>query len=157
MKEKEKKMIGILILITIVVITIFLISKNNSNDKNNSEIKNDIVQENKEEYVQVLDDGTKLNTSTKLNEIKTVNGMQIGNIQLTTTNGETTLLADVKNNTGKDIGLTAIDIILYNKNGEELVKFGGVIGNVKAGETVKLQSSTTLDFANAYDFKVVIK
>ena len=147
-------MIGILILITIVVFVIFIIVKNN---KDHTENTNDIVQENKEEYVQVLEDGTKLNTSTKLNETKIVDGLEIGNIQLSTTNGETTLLADVKNNTKKDINIIAIDIILYNKEGEEIVKFPGVIGNLKVGGTVKLESSTTLDFANAYDFKVVIK
>ena len=120
---------------------------------------NDVAEQNEvvEEFVQVLEDGSKLNTSTKLNETKNVDGLEIGNIQLSMVGGETTLFADVKNNTGSDLGVTAIDIILLDKNEEEIVTIGGVIGDVKAGESVRLEASTTLDFANAYDFKVVIK
>ena len=55
------------------------------------------------------------------------------------------------------VAIFTIDIILYNKNGQELATFKGVIGNVNIGEIVKLEASTTLNFANSYEFKVVIK
>lgn len=157
MKKKEKQMLLLLIVVGIILISIIYFATRPAKEEGTTTVgeskENTVV----EEFVQVLEDGSKLNTSTKLNETKNVNGLQIGNIQLSMVGGETTLFADVKNNTGKDVGVTAIDITLYDKNGEEIVTIGGVIGDVKAGETVKLEASTTLDFANAYDFKVVIK
>lgn len=156
MKKNELKTIGMLLLITIIVI-MFIIVRNNNEENDSIQVKNQIVQENKEEHVQLLDDGTKVIKSTKLNERKTIDGLEIGNIQMTTTKGETTLLAEVKNNTKKDINIMAIDIILLDKEGKEIVKFPGVIGNLKVDETARIESSTTLDFSNAYDFKIVIK
>jgi len=156
MKKKEKQMILFIILVGVIIISILYMAtrtKEVETSGGEEQVQNKVT----EEFVQVLEDGSKINTSTKLNETKNVNGLEIGNIQLSMVNGETILLANVKNNTGVDIGVKAIDIVLYNKNGGEIVTINGVIGNVKAGESVQLEASTTLDFANAYDFKVVIK
>ena len=155
MKEKEKRGLLILIIIAIAIITILAIITN----RKGKEVNNDATEENKvvEEFVQVLEDGTKLNTSTKLSETKIVNGLKIGNIQLTMQNGQSVLLADVENDTGKDIDIMLLDIILLDKNGNELTTITGIIGNLKAGEKQQLNSSVTSDYANAYDFKVVIK
>ena len=156
MKKKEKQMILLLIVVGVIILgIIYFVTR----PKEEEGTANDVAEQNEvvEEFVQVLEDGSKLNTSTKLNETKNVDGLEIGNIQLSMVGGETTLFADVKNNTGSDLGVTAIDIILLDKNEEEIVTIGGVIGDVKAGESVRLEASTTLDFANAYDFKVVIK
>ena len=156
MKKKEKQMILLLIVVGVIILgIIYFVTR----PKEEEGTVNDVAEQNEvvEEFVQVLEDGSKLNTSTKLNETKNVDGLEIGNIQLSMVGGETTLFADVKNNTGSDLGVTAIDIILLDKNEEEIVTIGGVIGDVKAGESVRLEASTTLDFANAYDFKVVIK
>ena len=155
MKKKEKRMILFLIVVGVIVVSVIFFATRPKEEN----VPSEQASENKvvEEFVQVLEDGSKLNTSTKLNETKNVNGLEIGNIQLSMVGGETTLFANVKNNTGADIGVTEIDITLYDKNGGEIVTIGGVIGDVKAGESVKLEASTTLDFANAYDFKVVIK
>ena len=156
MKKKEKQMILVLIVVGVIILgIIYFVTR----PKEEEGTVNDVAEQNEvvEEFVQVLEDGSKLNTSTKLNETKNVDGLEIGNIQLSMVGGETTLFADVKNNTGSDLGVTAIDIILLDKNEEEIVTIGGVIGDVKAGESVRLEASTTLDFANGYDFKVVIK
>lgn len=156
MKKKEKQMILLLIVVGVIILgIIYFVTR----PKEEEGTVNDVAEQNEvvEEFVQVLEDGSKLNTSTKLNETKNVDGLEIGNIQLSMVGGETTLFADVKNNTGSDLGVTAIDIILLDKNEEEIVTIGGVIGDVKAGESVRLEASTTLDFANAYDFRVVIK
>ena len=156
MKKKEKQMILVVIIVGVIILgIIYFVTR----PKEEEGTVNDVAEQNEvvEEFVQVLEDGSKLNTSTKLNETKNVDGLEIGNIQLSMVGGETTLFADVKNNTGSDLGVTAIDIILLDKNEEEIVTIGGVIGDVKAGESVRLEASTTLDFANAYDFRVVIK
>ena len=90
MKKKEKQMIGILILVAAVIITIIFFATRPKKDENKGvEIQNTV----KEEFVQVLEDGTKLNVSSKLNEAKTVNGLKIQNIQLTNKNKPVVLLA----------------------------------------------------------------
>ena len=155
MKKQEKRGLLILIIVAILIITVLAIIANKKGKETNSEA----TEENKvvEEFVQVLEDGTKLNTSTKLSETKTVDGLTIGNIQLTMQNGQSVLLADVENNTGKDIDVMLLDITLLDKNGNELTTIAGIIGNLKEGEKQQLNSSVTSDYANAYDFKVVIK
>ena len=155
MKKKEKRGLLILIIVAIAIITTLAIITNRKGKKVNS----DATEENKvvEEFVQVLEDGTKLNTSTKVSETKTVDGLKIGNIQLTMQNGQSVLLADAENDTGKDIDIMLLDIILLDKNGNELTTIAGIIGNLKAGEKQQLNSSVTSDYANAYDFRVVIK
>ena len=155
MKEKEKRGLLILILVAIAIITTLAIITN----RKGKEVNSVTTEENKvvEEFVQVLEDGTKLNTSTKLSETKIVDGLKIGNIQLTMQNGQSVLLADAENDTGKDIDIMLLDIILLDKNGNELTTIAGIVGDLKAGEKQQLNSSVTSDYANAYDFRVVIK
>ena len=158
MKKKIVPIIVVSILIIGVIVgVIYFITNNNKKEgeKTNEEVNvsNEVV----EEFVKVLDDGKKLNTSSKLNETKYVDGFEIGNIELSTVAGQTTLYADVKNNTGKDADVKVLEITLYDEDGGVIVTMGGVITDAKAGETVKLEASTTLDFANAYDFKVEIQ
>ena len=154
MNDKEKRGLLILIIVAIAIIVTLVIILNVSGKKSNNE-----AEENKvvEEFVQVLEDGTKLNTSTKLSETKIVDGLKIGNIQLTMQNGQSVLLADAENDTGKDIDIMLLDIILLDKNGNELTTIAGIVGDLKAGEKQQLNSSVTSDYANAYDFRVVIK
>ena len=155
MSKKEKRGLLILILVAIAIITTLAIITN----RKGKEVNSDATEENKvvEEFVQVLEDGTKLNTSTKLSETKIVDGLKIGNIQLTMQNGQSVLLADAENDTGKDIDIMLLDIILLDKNGNELTTIAGIVGDLKAGEKQQLNSSVTSDYANAYDFRVVIK
>ena len=154
MSKKEKRGLLILIIVAIAIIVTLVIILNVRGKKSNNEAEeNELV----EEFVQVLEDGTKLNTSTKLSETKIVDGLKIGNIQLTMQNGQSVLLADAENDTGKDIDIMLLDIILLDKNGNELTTIAGIVGNLKAGEKQQLNSSVTSDYANAYDFRVVIK
>ena len=154
MKKNEKRIILILLAIIAIVILIFVVSKNkNTNKEENTQVENTVV----EEFVQVLEDGTKLNTSKKLNERKEVNGLTFENVQFTEQNGQSVLLADVTNNSGKAIDVTLVDVILLDKNGQEIVKLGGIISPLKPGEKTQFNTSMTLDYANAYDFKIVVK
>ena len=150
MKAKEKRMILIIVLVGVVIIGGLLIWKNVSS-KNNNEQEEEQV---KEEFVQVLEDGTKLNISNKLKEEKTIKGLKIGNIQLTQKNGQSVLLADVKNETAQDVEMFLINIILLDKKGKEIATIPGIVSPVKAGATVQLNAGITEDYANAYDFKV---
>ena len=152
MKKKEKRMILILLVVLVIAVVIFVVSKNKKGNKENTE-ENKVV----EEFVQVLEDGTRLNTSTKLNEMKKFEGLEFGNIQLTNSNGQSVLLADVKNTTQAETGLMLVDVTLYDKNGNELGTVGGIISPLKPGESKQFNTSMTIDYANAYDFKVTKK
>ena len=150
MKKKEKKMILILVIVSILIIgVIWLVTR----PKKEKIVENEVV----EEFVQVLDDGTKLNISSKLQEEKTINGLKIGNIQLTEKNGQLVLLADVTNPTEKDSEIFLIDIILYDKTGKEIATVPGIVSPIKAGGKTQLNAGITEKYANAYDFKVVKK
>ena len=151
MKPKEKRMILILLVILVIAIIIFAVNKNKK-DENTAE-GNNVV----EEFVQVLEDGTRLNTSTKLNEMKKFEGLEFGNIQLTNLNGQSVLLADVKNTTSAETGLMLVNVTLIDKNGNELGTVGGIISPLKPGESKQFNTSMTIDYANAYDFKITKK
>lgn len=155
MKKNEKIMIFILLVILVVAIVVFAVNKNKKevNEENNTEVENKVV----EEFVQVLEDGTKLNTSTKLNESREVNGFKFENIQFTERKGQSVLLANVTNNTGKATDFTLVDVILLDKYGNEIEKLGGIISPLQPGAKTQFNVSMSLDYANSYDFKIVIK
>ena len=154
MKKKEKKMILILLVILVIAIIIFITGKNRK------KVEQDIQpEENKivEEFVQVLDDGTKLNTSKKLSETKVIDGLKFENMQLTNNNGQTVLIANVTNITNTVIGLTLVEVTVLDKSGNTIGTINGAIEPLKAGETTQFNAGTTLDYVNAYDFKITKK
>lgn len=143
-------MLTILIIVSIIIIgTIFLVTRQGKKEKAE---QNDFPVE---EFVDVLEDGTKLNNSTKLNQTKIYNGLKFTNVQLTEKDSKTELIADVINESGNDVDVMLFNIILYDKNGNEIVKLGGITSPMKAGEKTQFSTSSTLDYANAYDFKIV--
>ncbi|GEM_PF-3059052 len=150
MKKKEKILI-ILLLGIVLIMAILAIVKNQKESQKN--IVEGINEE--EEFTRILEDGTKLNVSTKLNETKMVDKLKIYNIQLTSKNDQTVFLADVESSEDKEI--TLVDIVLLNKNGNELTTITGLIGKTKAGGVQQLNCVVTSDYANAYDFKVIVK
>lgn len=151
MKKDEKRMILILIVALVVVLGIFLA---NRNKKEENEVKENKVAE---EFVQVLEDGTKLNTSTELGKTKQVGAFKFEKIQLTEQGSQTVLLAEVSNTSNSKTEVTIVDVILLDRNGEEIVKVKGIIKDLEPGESTQFNTSMTLDYANAYDFKIVIE
>lgn len=146
MKSKEKKKI-IILLIVVLIITLLLFIKNRINSR----------EEPLNEFIQVKEDGTKVNISNKLKEEKEIDGLKIGNIQLTEKAGQLTLLANITNTTNKDLDAFLVDIILYNKQGKQIGTIVGIVSPVKSGKTIELKAGTTEMYANAYDFEVIKK
>ncbi len=112
------------------------------------------VQVNEEKYTEVLDDGTKINTSEEFNNKKRYKSLEISNIQYTEKDGMSVLLADVKNMGSTKHEIEIVRITILGENGEEITKIKPVIGNIEPGETIKLNASITADVANAKDFKI---
>lgn len=154
MKNKEKRMIAVLVIITIIVIIIAVIRGNSQKDANKGQEENT---ETKEEFVQVLEDGTKLNNSNKLQETKKIEGMEITNIQLTEKGNVTLLLGTVTNVSDTTQGGYPVNVKIIDKTGEEIITVAGFIGQLKPGENTQLSTSATFDYANAYDFMITKK
>ena len=156
MKKSEKRMILILLVVLIIAIVVFVISKNankkNGGNENTAEENNTV-----EEFVQVLEDGTKLNTSEQLSKTKQVGNYKFENMQLTEQGSQTVLLADVTNTGSTTTDIQLVDVTLLDKNGNEIVTVGGIISPLQPGASTQFNSSMTLDYANTYDFKIVIK
>lgn len=152
MKKSERRMILMLIIIGIIIIAILVKVKNGKTNENpiNEEQQNEQI----EEFVEVSEDGTKVNKSEKLAETKTFENYEISNIQLTENEGQSLLLADVKNIGDAKTDVRLIDITLLDKEGNEITTIGGIVGEIEPGQVVQLNSSATADFANAYDFTI---
>ena len=156
MKKNEKIMITILIVIVVIVGGILIIRNVNQKESEpqpQEEVENIVAEEN----VQTLGDGTKLNISTKLKESKKLGDLEIGDIQLTNKNGQSVLLANIVNKGKQKTDVILIDIVLYDKNNQEIATIPGIISPLEVGESTQLNTVVQEDYANAYDFKIVKK
>ena len=156
MKKQEKRVILILLAVLAIVIIALVINKNakKENKENKAETANNTVTE---EFVQVLEDGTKLNTSEQLNKTKQVGAYKFENMQLTEQGSQTVLLADVTNTSSSATNMQLLDVTLLDKNGKEIVTIGGIISPLQPGAKTQFNTSMTLDYANTYDFKITLK
>lgn len=149
--EKRKISIKAWVIVAIILIIIIVAVIVNINKKN----KHETTENDENSYVEEIADGIKINKSTKLNESKLVNGLLISNIQLTESDGMTTLLADVTNKTEQKTSFKKLRIILLDENENEISSMIAFLNDINAGETTQLNVSTTSNYIKAYDFKVV--
>ncbi len=157
MKKNEKIIISILLVVLVIAIIVFTVNKNKKEENNNENVNTETENNVTEEFVQVLEDGTKLNTSTKLNETKQVGIYKFENIRVTEKDGQSLILADVTNTSKNETDAKIVDIKLLDKDGKEIVTIGGIISPLKSGETKQFNSSMSLDYANIYDFEIILK
>ena len=153
MGKNEKWMIAILAIITVVVIIVAVVIKNNKKDENKV-AEGNTTQQPKEEFVSVLDDGTRLNTSDKLHETKTVDGLEITNFQLTEKDNVTLLLGTVTNTSDTKKGGYPVDVKIVDRQGNEIITIVAFIGSLEPGQSTQFNTSATFDYANAYDFSI---
>ena len=157
MKAKELLIILLIILFFLIVITIAVNSRDDREVEETPQTPEiGVTEENEvEEFVEVQEDGSKVNTSEELKKTKTIDGLEISNIRLVENNNVSQVVADVTNPTNGTLGDFPVEIIVLDKEGNEITRIGGYIDRVNAGETVQLNASATSDFANAYDFEIV--
>ena len=144
----------IIVLIIISIIIALVLNRNKDKEQINNNNETNTLEE--ESYIEEIEDGVKINKSSKLNEVKEINGLLITNIQLTTKDGMTTLLADVQNNSGVKTDVKTLQITLLNKDGSELTTVTGIVNGLEIGETTQLNIAMTSDYVNAYDFRVSV-
>lgn len=152
MKKSEKIVISILIIIVVVMIIIWIVGSNKKEENNNSAVQTS----SNEEYVSVLNNETKVNVSSKLAEVKETGGYKFENMQLTTKDNQTVLLADVTNETQQAKDTTFVSITLIDEDGNDLVTVQGAIPALEAGAKTQFNTTMTLDYAKAYDFRIEI-
>ena len=154
MNQNNKLIIILLIFVLLLVVGVFafIMIKNNTQDNNSSSssITTEVT-------VEKLEDGTKLNTSSKLSQIKRVGNLEISNSQITNKDGKTTLLADVKNIGTETINSLELQIILLDESGKEIKTLNGILGTIKTNETTQLNVASTQDYTNIYDYTIKIK
>lgn len=155
MKNNGNKWIVILgiVIVIVLIITWVLVMENKKEETiENLNTQNTIA--NEENYVKELNDGTKINTSKALNNIKKYKNLEISNIQFTESNGMTVLLANVKNNGTTRHEAEIVKIEILDRNGNVITDGKPVIGNIEPGETIQLNASITGNVANAKDFRI---
>ena len=156
MRKGEKTFILIIVIISIVIIGGLIILKNSRKEAQDNVGQNTTNMSNEvEEYVQKLEDGSKLNVSSEMQKTKTLDGLEIRNIQLKEMGAITMLLADVENKTDSETPEKAVKIQIINKSGNVITELKGKIDGIQAGGTFKLNIAVTADVANAYDFKIM--
>lgn len=159
MTSKERKvvftLIGIMVVILIIVICVRGFNKPKGEEENIT--SNNEAVANEEKYVTQLDDGTKQNNSPLLNSKKTYKTIEISNIQFTSQNGSSVLLADLKNTGSTDFAGETVKLILLGENNEVLKEIPTAIPKVKAGESKQWNAILTADVVNAKDVKIEAK
>jgi len=170
MEKKLGRNIFIIFLIVIIIVTILsiVLIVNGNKSKENQIIPQDSLnpdtESDEEKIVETLTDttakqadGTIVNTSKKLKESKEIKGFKIINISFKESNGQSELIADIVNETGSNQPGFLIDVVLYDKAGNEVGRIPASIIETKAGETIRLQAGITEHYVEAYDFKLVEK
>lgn len=154
MSKNEKRWIILLVAVVVIAIVFFVIitRENKKEEENTQNTTNEVA--NEEKYTEQLEDGTKLNTIEEFNSSKTFGNLEIGNVQYTSKNGMSVLLADVKNNGTTVHEKEIVKITILGDNGEVITEIKPVIGKIEPGQTIKLNASITADVANAKDFKI---
>lgn len=123
MKKNKKIAIGILGAITIIVIIVVIVM--NTRDRKQSRVE--------ETFVEVLEDGTKLNNSSKLHETKQIDGMELTSIQLTEKNNVTLLLGTITNTSNTTRGGYPVKVKIVDKQGNEKVTIEAFIEKLEPG------------------------
>ena len=155
MTRDEKRWIVLLIAVLVIAIVLIVglaIGRNIKKEK--KEENNNVGQVQNEEYVEVLEDGTKVNTSNKLKENKKFGNLEISNISIEEKENETILEADVTNIGSNNEGDYAVYLLIKDDEGKEIKKIAGYINHIGPNEKTKLRIKTSYDFANAYDFEI---
>lgn len=119
-----------------------------------SELTNEILY-GEEENVKYTGVNEKQNTSEKMQKEKEINGYDkvvIEKLDIVTEGVVTKLKAKVTNKGKSDSKASYVKLQILDDNAEEIAQGGIYVPNLKVGESVELNSTLTLDVANAYDY-----
>ena len=158
----KKIIIGILVLLFIILVIVWVINlfhKPKSKPAVNSTTGGNVVvdQSSKEEYVSILSDGTRQNKSTKIKEAKRLEVLEISNMNITTKDNLSTVIANVKNTSNETVGEFLVNLKFVDKEGKEIISIDAYVNRLGAGEEGQITTQATADFANSYDYEIIRK
>lgn len=149
-KKEGKKyliisIIGVVLVVCVIIASIIIYK---TIKKHNEELDKE------EQYVSILEDGTKENTSPKIRKDRKWEKLSITNIELTEKAGITKLTGIIANNSREVTPECTATITLVDKEGNELTKLKIYVKELQPSESTRLNASATLDYVDAYDFKI---
>ncbi len=150
MKKSEIKMIVIILIVGLIVIGVMLATRGTNK-------KGEETTETEESYTEVLEDGTRINTSEKTKKTKTVEGLEISNLQITEKDNVTIMLGTITNKSTETKEDITLKIKILDRNGKEITTVENYIGKLEVGKSTQLNTSTTYDYADMYDYEVTIE
>lgn len=150
--NKNSLMICLVLLITVVLCIGFtVISKN----------QKDVEQEENEENSQLVQetDYEKINLSDNINKDREVRGILLSEIKLAyeKESDMTIFRANLENITDDDSKIIFIDIVLLDKEQNEIVTISGIINSIQSREFDILSAGVNGDYSEAYDLKINVK
>ena len=154
MTDIEKKfiftVIGFLILIMIVVLCIKSSNKNKLEQQKASENNTQL-----EDYVtsfEKIGSDVKVNNNEDLAKTKTYNNVEMSNIKITSQNGNSVLVADVKNIGEIKHEKEIITLSIIGSDDTEIATLDTILTDLEPGETKQLTVLATADIVNAKNF-----
>ena len=107
---------------------VLIVAVNRGNKKDKEGNNENVAPE--EEFVNVLEDGTRLNKSDKLHEKKEFDGMEITDFQLTEKENVTLLLGTITNTSNEKKGGYPVNIKVVDKQGNEIITVAAFFGEL---------------------------
>ena len=150
MKNGEKRMIIIILIVGLIIVGVVALT--GKNKKENGEKSKE-----EESYAEVLEDGTRINKSEKAKKVKEVEGLEISNLQVTEKDNVTVMLGTVTNKSNETKEDITLKIKILDKEGKEITTVRNYIGKIEAGKSTQLNTSTTFDYVEMYDYEVTIE
>lgn len=149
MKGRNILAIALVIIVIILVVTLIVVGlykNNNGGEGNVPTAPNYIVQA----------DGTKVNTTSKVQQTKKVNDLVIENSKVVYENGVTKLNAKVINN-GEKIDNLSFNIKFIANDNSIVYEMEGYVGTIDKAKTSYIASSVTRDIVDVKDITYEIK
>lgn len=176
-KEKNEKDIGtnvakIVVIVLIVILIAYLLIAFSKKDEDkglkpapNTTIDYNLLNVERSNGNIVMEDGTnaevkdgvKRNTSSKLQEERTYNDMNIRDARIEATGGMSQFAATVENPYDKNIEGEFVDVVFINEDGSELARVETFFPDLEPNSTSEINASTDIDITSAYDFYIEAK
>ena len=170
--ENQRKNVAIIIIVVGIVlismVSIITISNSNRKRKNETNINLNAntpnvemaYEENKQEIdikgtenVEVSNDLTTENTSSRVKENKSVAGLNISETTVKYTGSSTKINGKITNNGSSDIDADFVNANIMDSQNNTFRKIKVYIGKVKAGASKELDIETQADLSNMYDME----
>ena len=160
MNKKEKKVVFTIIGIMVAILLVVIIVKNVNKEGKPENVgkENTQTSQNVEKYTTYLEDGTKINNSNNFNQTKKYKNIEISNIQFTYKDGNSVLLADVRNTSNVAYESEIVKMTIVDENNKVIDELEPIMPKMEPGETKQLNVIISgADSVNAKDFKIESK